>query len=42
MTDSKLESEPLEQLRIENGRTGVPGATKASLEGMAEYRHTNA
>ena len=39
---SKLVSVPFDQLRIENDRIVMPGATKASLEGMAEYRYTNA
>jgi sporulation protein YlmC with PRC-barrel domain len=39
---SKLVSVPFDQLRIENDRIVMPGATKASLGGMAEYRYTNA
>jgi hypothetical protein len=40
--DSKLVSVPFDQLKIENGRIVMPGATKASLEGMPEYRYTSA
>jgi sporulation protein YlmC with PRC-barrel domain len=39
---SKLVSVPFEQLKIENDRIVMPGATKASLGGMPEYRYTNA
>jgi sporulation protein YlmC with PRC-barrel domain len=39
---SKLVSVPFDQLRIEDDRIVMPGATKASLEGMPEYRYTNA
>ncbi|MEJ0018688.1 MAG: PRC-barrel domain-containing protein [Acetobacteraceae bacterium] len=39
---SKLVSVPFDQLKIENDRIVMPGATKASLEGMPEYRYTNA
>jgi hypothetical protein len=38
---SKLVSVPFDQLLIENDRIVMLGATKASLEGMAEYRYTN-
>jgi hypothetical protein len=40
--DSKLVSVPFDKLRVENGRIVLPGAAKASLEGMPEYRYTNA
>ena len=39
---SKLVSVPFDQLKIENDRIVMPGATKASLEGMPEYHYTNA
>ncbi len=39
---SKLVSVPFDQLKIENDRIVMPGATKASLEGMPEYRYNNA
>ncbi|HME27929.1 MAG TPA: PRC-barrel domain-containing protein [Acetobacteraceae bacterium] len=39
---SKLVSVPFDQLKIENDRLVMPGATKASLEGMPEYHYTNA
>jgi sporulation protein YlmC with PRC-barrel domain len=39
---SKLVSVPFDQLKIQNDRIVMPGATKASLEGMPEYRYTNA
>ncbi len=39
---SKLVSVPFDQLRIEDDRIVMPGATKASLEGLPEYRYTNA
>jgi sporulation protein YlmC with PRC-barrel domain len=39
---SKLVSVPFEQLKIENDKIVMPGASKASLEGMPEYRYTNA
>ena len=39
---SKLVSVPFDQLKIENDRIVMPGATKASLEGMPEYRYTSA
>jgi sporulation protein YlmC with PRC-barrel domain len=39
---SKLVSVPFAQVRIEDDRIVMPGATKASLEGMPEYRYTNA
>ncbi|MGA3403574.1 MAG: PRC-barrel domain-containing protein [Acetobacteraceae bacterium] len=35
---SKLVSVPFDQLRIENDRIVMPGATKASLNGMPEYK----
>jgi PRC-barrel domain len=38
---SKLVSVPVDLHRIENDRIIMPGATKASLEGMAAYRYTN-
>lgn len=39
---AKLVSVPFDQLKIENDKVVMPGATKASLEGMPEYRYTNA
>lgn len=39
---SKLVSVPFDQLKIENDKVVMPGATKASLEGMPEYHYTNA
>ena len=39
---SKLVSVPFDQLKIENDRVVMSGATKASLEGMPEYHYTNA
>lgn len=39
---AKLVSVPFDQLKIENDKIVMPGATKASLEGMPEYRYTNA
>ena len=38
---AKLVSVPFDQLKIENDKIVMPGATKASLEGMPEYRYTN-
>lgn len=39
---SKLVSVPFDQLKIENDKIMMPGATKASLEGMPEYHYGNA
>ena len=39
---SKLVSLPFDQLKIENDRIVMPGATKDALEGMPEYHYTNA
>lgn len=39
---SKLVSVPFDQLKFNNDKIVMPGATKASLEGMPEYRYTNA
>jgi sporulation protein YlmC with PRC-barrel domain len=39
---AKLVSVPFDQLKIENDKIVMPGATKASLEGMPEYHYTNA
>ena len=39
---SKLVSVPFDQLRIENDKIVMPGASKASLEGMPDYHYTNA
>lgn len=39
---SKLVSVPFDQLKIENDKIVMPGATKASLEGMPEYHYGNA
>jgi len=38
---AKLVSVPFDQLKVENDKIVMPGATKASLEGMPEYRYTN-
>ena len=38
---AKLVSVPFDQLKIENDKIVMPGATKASLEGMPEYHYTN-
>ena len=38
----KLVSVPFDQLKIENDKIVMPGATKASLEGMPEYHYTSA
>ena len=38
---AKLVSVPFDQLKIENDKIVMPGATKTSLEGMPEYRYTN-
>ena len=39
---AKLVSVPFDQLKIGDDKVVMPGATKASLEGMPEYRYTNA
>jgi sporulation protein YlmC with PRC-barrel domain len=39
---SKLVSVPFDQLKIQDDKLVMPGATKASLEGMPEYRYTSA
>jgi hypothetical protein len=39
---SKLVSVPFDQLKIENNRIVMPGATKASLTGMPTYKYNNA
>ena len=39
---AKLVSVPFDQLKIGNDKVVMPGATKASLEGMPEYRYSNA
>jgi sporulation protein YlmC with PRC-barrel domain len=39
---SKLVSVPFDQLKIANDKIVMPGATKASLEGMPDYHYTNA
>jgi sporulation protein YlmC with PRC-barrel domain len=39
---SKLVSVPFNQLKIENDRIVMPGATKQSLTGMPEYKYNNA
>jgi hypothetical protein len=39
---SKLVSVPFDQLKVENDRIVMPGATKASLTGMPEYKYNNA
>ena len=38
---AKLVSVPFDQLKIDNDKIVMPGATKASLEGMPEYHYTN-
>jgi hypothetical protein len=39
---AKLVSVPFDQLQIQNDKIVMPGATKASLEGMPEYKYTSA
>jgi sporulation protein YlmC with PRC-barrel domain len=39
---SKLVSVPFDQLKVEANRIVMPGATKASLSGMPEYKYNNA
>jgi len=39
---AKLVSVPFDQLKIENDKVVMPGASKASLEGMPDYHYTNA
>jgi sporulation protein YlmC with PRC-barrel domain len=39
---SKLVSVPFDQLKVENDRIVMPGATKASLNGMPAYKYNNA
>jgi sporulation protein YlmC with PRC-barrel domain len=39
---SKLVSVPFDHLKIGNDKIVMPGATKASLEGMPEYRYKSA
>jgi hypothetical protein len=39
---SKLVSVPFDQLKVENDKIVMPGATKASLNGMPEYKYNNA
>src|ERR1700733_136778 len=39
---AKLVSVPFDRLKIGNDKVVMPGATKASLEGMPEYRYSNA
>jgi sporulation protein YlmC with PRC-barrel domain len=39
---SKLVSVPFDQLKIENDKVVMPGASKASLESMPDYHYTNA
>jgi sporulation protein YlmC with PRC-barrel domain len=39
---SKLVSVPFDQLKIQDDKIVMPGATKASLEGMPEYHYSNA
>jgi sporulation protein YlmC with PRC-barrel domain len=39
---SKLVSVPFDQLKIESDKLVMPGATKASLEGMPDYHYGNA
>jgi sporulation protein YlmC with PRC-barrel domain len=38
---SKLVSVPFDQIKVENDKIVLPGATKASLEGMPDYHYTN-
>ena len=39
---SKLVTVPFDQLKIENDKVVMPGASKASLDGMPDYHYTNA
>jgi sporulation protein YlmC with PRC-barrel domain len=39
---SKLVSVPFDQLKVGNDRIVMPGATKASLNGMPAYKYNNA
>jgi sporulation protein YlmC with PRC-barrel domain len=39
---SKLVSVPFDQLKVNNDRIVMPGATKTSLQSMPGYRYTNA
>jgi sporulation protein YlmC with PRC-barrel domain len=39
---AKLVSVPFDQLKFDNDKIVMPGATKASLESMPEYHYTNA
>jgi sporulation protein YlmC with PRC-barrel domain len=39
---SKLVSVPFDQLKVQNDRIVMPGATKASLNGMPEFKYNNA
>jgi sporulation protein YlmC with PRC-barrel domain len=39
---SKLVSVPFDQLKIQDDKIVMPGATKASLEGMPAYHYSNA
>jgi sporulation protein YlmC with PRC-barrel domain len=39
---SKLVTVPFDQLKIESDKVVMPGASKASLEGMPDYHYTNA
>jgi sporulation protein YlmC with PRC-barrel domain len=39
---SKLVSVPFDQLKVENNRIVMPGATKASLSSMPDYKYNNA
>jgi len=39
---AKLVSVPFDQLKIQDDKIIMPGATKASLEGMPEYQYTKA
>ena len=39
---AKLVSVPFDQLKIQDDKIVMPGATKASLEGMPEYQYTKA
>ena len=39
---AKLVSIPFDQLKIQDDKVVMPGATKASLEGMPDYHYTRA
>jgi len=39
---AKLVSVPFDQLKVQDNKIVMPGATKASLEGMPDYHYSNA